>query len=165
MRGEIFGIALAIRPAPRSHHSSVEATERVQLPIHGLEILKNHWERVMPAAQSRSDGSPSTNFIQHFDQAQEQAKSVFAAQKEFLDALEQINEHWFARAKSEAEFATAMASKLAAVRSMPDMTNIYQDWFGQRMQRYVEDSNHVIADVQKLIRTGSRLVQNGNGRS
>jgi hypothetical protein len=33
------------------------------------------------------------------------------------------------------------------------------------MQRYVEDSNHVIADVQKLIRTGSRLVQNGNGRS
>lgn len=118
----------------------------------------------MPATQSRSDSSLSANFIQQFDQAQEQAKSVFAAQKELLNALEQINEHWFARARSEAELATAMANKLAAVRSMPDMTTVYQDWFNQRMQRCVEDSNHVFADVQKLIRTGSRLTQNGNGR-
>jgi hypothetical protein len=130
-----------------------------------LEILKNHWERVMPATQSRSNGSLSANFIQQFDQAHEQAKSVFAAQKELLDTLEEINEHWFARAKSEAEFAAAMANKLAAARSVPDLTTVYQDWFGQRMQRCVEDSNHVIADVQKLIRTGSRLAQNGNGRS
>ena len=57
-----------------------------------------------------------------------------------------------------------MANKLAAVRSMPDMTTVYQDWFNQCMQRCVEDSNHVFADVQKLIRTGSRLTQNGNGR-
>ena len=58
-----------------------------------------------------------------------------------------------------------MANKLAAARSMPDMTTIYQDWFGQRMQRCLEDSNHVIADGQKLMRTGGRLAQNGNGRS
>lgn len=57
-----------------------------------------------------------------------------------------------------------MANKLAALRSMPDMTTVYQDWFNQRMQRCVEDSNHVFADVQKLIRTGSRLTQTGNGR-
>jgi hypothetical protein len=118
----------------------------------------------MLATQSGSNGSLSATFVQQFDQAQEQAKTVFAAQKEFLDALEQINEHWFARAKSEAEFATAMANKLAAARSMPDMTTVYQDWFGQRMQRYVEDSNRVLADVQKLLQTGSRLVQNGKGR-
>jgi Phasin protein len=119
----------------------------------------------MPATQSRSDGSLSANFIQQFDQAHEQAKSVFAAQKELLETLEQINEHWFARAKSEAEFTTAMANKLAGARSMPDVSTVYQDWFGQRMQRCVEDSNHVVADIQKLIRTGTRLAQNGNGRS
>ena len=89
---------------------------------------------------------------------------MFAAQKEFLDALEQINEHWFARAKSEAEFANAMADKLAAARSMPDMTIVYQDWFGQRVQRYVEDSNHILADVQKPMQTGTHLAQNGKGR-
>lgn len=70
----------------------------------------------MPATQSRSNGSLSANFIQQFDQAHEQAKSVFAVQKELLDTLEEINEHWFARAKSEAEFAAVMANKLAAAR-------------------------------------------------
>jgi hypothetical protein len=118
----------------------------------------------MPATQSGSSGSLSVTFIEQFDQVQEQAKSVFAAHKEFLDALEQINEHWFARAKSEAEFANATANKLAAARSMPDMTIVYQDWIGQRMQRYVEDSNHILADVQKLVQTGTRLAQNGKGR-
>jgi hypothetical protein len=156
MRGEIFGIAFAIQPTARSHHSGVEAAERVSPPIHALEILKTI-ERFMPATQFRSDSSLSANFIQQFDQAQEQAKSVFAAQKEFLDA------NWFARAKSEAELATAMADKLAAARSMPDMTIAYQDWLGQRMQRCVEDSNRALADVQKLIQTGSRLAQNGRG--
>ena len=119
----------------------------------------------MPATQSGSNSSASANFSWQFDQAHEQAKSVFAVQKELLDTLEEINEHWFARAKSEAEFAAAMANKLAAARSMPDLTTVYQAWFGQRMQRCVEDSNHVIADVQNLMRTGSRLAQNGNGRS
>jgi hypothetical protein len=41
------------------------------------------------------------------------------------------------------------------------MTTVYQDWFNQCMQRCVEDGNRVFADVQKLIRTGSRLTQNG----
>jgi uncharacterized protein (DUF3084 family) len=69
----------------------------VPLPIHVLEILKTIGSVVMPATQSRSDSSVFANFIQQFDQAKEQAKSVFAAQKELLDALEQINEHWSAR--------------------------------------------------------------------
>jgi Phasin protein len=95
------------------------------------------------------------DFIRQFDQAHEQAKSVFAAQKELLDTLEQINEHWFARVKSEAELATTMANRVASARSRPDMSSVCQDWLGRRMQRYVEDSNHVFDDVQKLIRTGA----------
>ncbi len=119
----------------------------------------------MPATQSGSNAHLSADFIRQFDQAYDQAKSVFAVQKELLETLQEINEHWFARAKSEVELATAMANKLAAIRSMPDMAALYQDWFGQRMQRCVEDGNHAIADVQKLVRTGTRLAQNGHGRS
>ena len=117
----------------------------------------------MPAKQSGSNDSFSADFTRPFDQAHEQAKSVFATQKDLLDALEQINAHWFARAKSEAEFATTMANKLITARSMPDVTSVYQDWLRQRMQRYVEDSNHAFNDVQELIRTGTRLAQNGQG--
>jgi phage anti-repressor protein len=74
-----------------------------------------------------------------------------------------MNEHWFARVKSEAEFATAMANKLVSARSMPDMTSAYQDWLSQRMKRYVEDSNHVFGDVQKFFETGARMVNARNG--
>jgi Phasin protein len=116
----------------------------------------------LPATQSASNGSASAGFIRQFDQAHENAKSVLAAQKEFLDALEQINEHWFARAKSETELAAGMANKLAATRSMPDVMTLYRDWFGQRMQRCLDDGNHLFADVRKLLRTGARLAQNGN---
>src|SRR5215813_1376676 len=78
------------------------------------------WETVMASTQSGSNGSLAADFIRQFDQVRDQAKSVFATQKELLDALEQKNAHWFARAKSEAEFATTMANKLASARSMPD---------------------------------------------
>ena len=48
---------------------------------------------------------------------------------------------------------------------MPDLTSVYQDWLGQRMQRYVEDSNHVFDDVQKLFQSRIRVAHNGRGGS
>jgi len=83
----------------------------------------------MASTQPGLNGSLAADFIRQFDQVREQTKSVFATQKELLDALEQMNAHWFARAKSEAEFATTMANKLATARFMPEMTSVYQDWF------------------------------------
>lgn len=118
----------------------------------------------MPATQSGSTGFLSSDFVRQFEQANEHAKSVFALQKELLDAFAEMNQHWLTRAKSETDFTTVMANKFASARSLPDMSSVYQDWLNQRMQRYVEDSKHVFDDVQKLIRAGTRLAQNGNGR-
>ena len=119
----------------------------------------------MPATQTGSNGSLSADFVGQFDHAHDQTKSVFAVQKEPLDTLEHINEYWLSRVKSEAEFATTIANKLVTARSVSDVTSLYQDWLSQRMQRCVEDGNHVFADVQKLLRTRSRLAQSGNGGS
>src|SRR5262249_23415582 len=129
---------------------------RFRCPRNHVQIF---WETVMAG----SNGSLAADFIRQFDQVRDQAKSVFATQKELLDVLEQKNAHWFARTKSEAEFATTMANKLASARSMPDMTSLYQDWLSQRMQRYVEDSNHVLGDVQKFFQTSARMARTGNG--
>jgi hypothetical protein len=93
--------------------------------------------------------------------AQQHAQSVFTTQRELLDSLEQMNAHWFARAKSEAEQASMLAGRLASARSMPDVTDVYRDWLSRRMQRYVDDTNHVLLDVQKFIETGTRMMQNG----
>lgn len=121
----------------------------------------------MPAkqtgTQSGTNGAFSIDFARPFDQAHEQAKSMFATQKDLLSALERMNEYWFARAKSEAELATTVANQLVSARSMPDFTSVYQDWLRQRMQRYVEDSNHIFEDVQTLFQSGTHLAHNGQG--
>jgi hypothetical protein len=115
----------------------------------------------MANAQSKFDNVAS-NVISQFSQAQKQAEFMFATQKVLLDTLEQMNAHWFARAKSEAELTTELTSKLVSARSIPDLASAYQDWFSQRMRKYAEDSNHVFVDVQKLMRTSVRFVQNGH---
>jgi hypothetical protein len=94
-----------------------------------------------------------------------QAGSIAATQRELLDSLQQMNDHWFARAKSEAELATALAGKLASARSLPDVTGVYRDWLAHRLDKYVEDSNRVLLDVQRFIETGARLVGDGNAPS
>ena len=98
-------------------------------------------------------------------QAQRQTSSIFAAQRDLLDSLAQMNEHWLERARSEAELAGTFASKLAAARSFPDATGVYSDWLSERINRYVADSNHVLLDVQKFIQTGTRFLQNGQAHT
>jgi hypothetical protein len=57
------------------------------------------------------------DFIRQFDQAHEQAKSVFAAQKELLDTLEQINEHWFARVKFHARYEQRLSGLVGSAHA------------------------------------------------
>jgi len=116
----------------------------------------------MTNTQSDYDSSIAANVISQFSQAQKQAELIFASQKELLDTLTQMNEHWFARARSEAELTTELTSKLASARSMPDVISVYQDWLSQRMQRHVQDSNHVLVKVQNFIWMGARCLQNGH---
>ena len=110
----------------------------------------------MASTQSGSNGSLAADFIRQFDQVREQTKLVSATQKELLDALEQTNAHWFARAKSE-----GICHDYGKVRAGHD--SVYQDWLSQRMQRCIEDSNHVLGDVQKFFQTSARMARTGNG--
>jgi hypothetical protein len=148
-------------------HTALRVQIARALARHTVVLLtfasKHSGETAMPSAQSGSNTFLTADFLRHFDQACEQTKAVFATQKELLDALERMNEHWFARAKSEAELATTLANKLVSARSMPDVTSVCQDWVGQRVQRYVEDSNRMLSDVQKFVRTGARTAPAGNG--
>jgi hypothetical protein len=116
----------------------------------------------MPASESQSSGSPSTDFTRPFDQAHQQAKSLFTTQKR---TARYSGADQRALARPRKVRGRVYHHKLVSARSVPDVTSVYQDWFGQCMQRCVEDSNHVFADIQKLMRTGTRLVQNGKGSS
>ena len=89
-------------------------------------------------------------------------ESLTAIQKEFSDTFEEANRHWLARAKSEAEFASELVTKLASTQSIPDATAIYQEWMGRRMQRLADDSKKCAADCQKLANAWTKVAGNGN---
>ena len=84
-----------------------------------------------------------------------------ATQKEILGKLQQMNQDWFEHIQAETALASEFASKLAAAHSIPETTSICQEWTRRRMDKASEDAKRLLADSQKLIETGARLLPNG----
>ncbi len=82
-------------------------------------------------------------------------------QSELVDTLQESNRQWFERAQSEASLNSELASKLMAVRSIPEATAVCQEWTTRRFELMAEDGKRVLAEAQKLMETGARLWSNG----
>ncbi len=94
-------------------------------------------------------------------------EELFGAQTELLEKLEESNRQWFKRAESEAKLASEFTSKLTAARSIPDALTACQEWGSRRFELMAEDGKHLVADAQKFMEAGARLLANGwssNGR-
>lgn len=83
------------------------------------------------------------------------------AQSELLEKFEESRRQWLDRIQSEASMASEFASKLTAVRSLPDAMTVYQDWASRRLEMMEDDRKHVLAECQKLAETGARLWSTG----
>jgi hypothetical protein len=77
-------------------------------------------------------------------------------QQEMLDVLTDIGREWFARATSEAVWAFKLPNKLTAARSVPDALSAYQEWLGEGMNMFGEDSRRFMSDSRKIVDTGVR---------
>ncbi len=87
------------------------------------------------------------------------ARSVTASlrlQKEMLGLLSEMGREWFERAASEAELAMRLPNKLTSARSMPDVISTYQEWLGEWMNMFGEDSRRLISDSRKFVDVGVR---------
>lgn len=82
--------------------------------------------------------------------------------KELFDRLRETNRQWFDRAQSEANLASEFASKLTAARSLPEAMAAYQEWTSRRFEMIAEDGKHLLADTQKFMEVGVRLLSNGS---
>jgi len=90
-----------------------------------------------------------------------QIEAFSNAQMEFLSNLQEINKHWMDRMQSEANIASEFVSKLTAARSIPDAMTACQEWTSRRLELMVEDGQHVFADTQKLMKSGTQFLGNG----
>ena len=82
-------------------------------------------------------------------------------QKELLNAYEQASRMWLARVKSEADFWSELAAKLAATRSAPEAMEAYRQYTAQRMQMAAEDGRRLFDDCQKIATKVNRSLSNG----
>lgn len=70
------------------------------------------------------------------------------------------NRHLIDRIQSEASLMTEFASRLAAARSVPDTITACQEWAGRRMTLASEDTQYLLAEGQKVVEAGARLLSN-----
>jgi Phasin protein len=109
--------------------------------------------------------SPSYPFISGFAEfaaiGSKRIDELANLQTELLNQLQTSNRQWFDRALSEANFASAFASRLTAARSIPEAMTACQEWVGRRLELLAEDGRNLSADAQRFMETGARLLSNG----
>jgi hypothetical protein len=94
--------------------------------------------------------------------AEANMENVSALLKALSNTFAGTNQYWLARAKAEGEFGSDFMTKLAAVRSMPEVATVYQEWLGHQMQRLAEDGQKLAGDSQKLVRSWTEFFSQGN---
>ena len=92
---------------------------------------------------------------------QKQIDELVKMQTELFDGLQETNQQWGDRAKSEADLASEFAAKLSAARSIPEAMTACEEWSSRRFEMMVEDGKHLLADSQKFMETGARLLSTG----
>src|SRR5262245_9332882 len=123
----------------------------------------------MAQAQSRitdeSKELPVPNFIpvEFVELGKKRVEVLMELQKDLIDAIQEINQAWIARAKSEANLNSELVTKLSAARSVPETADAYQQVIGKRMELLVEDSRRLLSDSQKFVSLGTRFLSNGVG--
>jgi len=111
-----------------------------------------------PTIDSADTGLGPTSLA---ETGKKRAEEVFKLQAEFSKYLQEANKAWVARLQSEASLASQLTSELAAARSIPETTTAWQHWTKRRIELFAEDSRRLLADMEKLMETGGRMLGNG----
>ena len=108
---------------------------------------------------------PVPNFIptEFVELGKKRVETLMALQKDLLDTIQEVNQAWLARARTEANLNSELVTKLSSARTVPEQADAYQQVMGKRMEMLVEDSRRLISDSQKFVSLGTRFLSNGTG--
>jgi hypothetical protein len=93
--------------------------------------------------------------------SKKQIHECVKAHSELVDRLQEANRSWFDHLRSEADLSAEFASKMTAVRSIPDAATVLLEWTNRHMEMAAGDAKNVLADTQKFMEMGARLVPGG----
>jgi len=81
--------------------------------------------------------------------------------KEVFAALQEIGHEWLEKTQSEMRLVSEFSTKLSGLRTVPEITAAYRDWWKQRLNIMVEDNRRMCANTEKLINTSGRCLGDG----
>jgi hypothetical protein len=88
-----------------------------------------------------------------------QIQECVKAHSELVDRFQEVNRNWLDHLRSEADLSTEFASKMTAARSIPDVAALLLEWNKRHMEMVEVDAKHVLADTQKIMEVGGRLLR------
>jgi hypothetical protein len=103
-------------------------------------------------------GMPGFTFPEFAEVGKKSIEAMLDMESGFFATIDELNKHWLARAKSQAELASELIAKLSEVRSIPDAASACQDCAGRQMEMFAEDSRRIFAAGQKVM---ERFLHNG----
>ena len=80
---------------------------------------------------------------------------------ELVDRFQEANRSWLDHLQSEAALSAEFASKMTAARSIPDIAALLLEWNKRHMEMAKVDAKHVLADTQRIMEVGARLLPGG----
>jgi hypothetical protein len=90
------------------------------------------------------------------------------AHSELLDRVQEVNRSWLEYLRSEAHLSTEFAARMIAARSSPSAAAVLLEWIGRHMELATADTKHLLADTQRIVEIGVRLLPGGwlfNGKA
>jgi hypothetical protein len=82
-------------------------------------------------------------------------------QRELFENLQETNRHWLERVQYEATLASKFATKLTTTHSVSEAMTTCQEWTSRQIETITEDSKLLVADTQRFMETGARILWNG----
>ncbi len=104
-------------------------------------------------------GADAANQMLQF--GKDRSEAMLKVHKELLEAYQEASQAWANRVKSEVEFWSELANKLATSRSVPEGLEAYRDGIAHRMQMAAEDGRRMYEESQKLIAAVTNSVSSG----
>ncbi len=111
--------------------------------------------------RTKQSSSPNPMQIDFAAMGGKRIEEFVNLQTKLLNEFQETNRQWFDRAQSEVNLASEFAAKLTAARSVPEAMAACQEWTSRRFAMMAEDGKHLLADTQKFMEVGARLLSNG----
>lgn len=98
--------------------------------------------------------------LQFAEMGRKQFETMIEAQKQFLEAAEEMNRTWVAHTQLEANLVSDFIGKLASVRSLPDAASACQESMSRQLQVFTDDSRRLLHSGEKFMEAGAQALSN-----